>query len=559
MKREKTKGISLLSTLLLMGSVPLLCAAIVMIIVAASSIKSEVEMETKEKLQIAAESVDQYFIYDVIANGDVDYEEYADHEFIECMQEEDVELTLFKDNIRLITSLKNADGSYNEGTAASDEVYQHVKKGQNYYSDDVVINGVDYYVYYEPIYTEDGSIWGMAFAGTPRTDVKKAINSAVVRLIIIAAVVSVIFGIIITILAIRIKKSIATVGKTILRLSEGDISESIQMKDAIVEITDMITATNVLQQKLSEVIGQVKGNTVTLLESIGNVNSAAKNSSEGTGQISGAMNELANATMSLTENVQEVNSNAITMGEYIQGITANVEALTSASDDIKHATETAQGLMTEVLESSSESSQAVSDICESVALTNDSIGKITEAVHLITEIATQTNLLALNASIEAARAGDAGRGFAVVAEEIGKLATESAKSAETIKALTYDMNQKSSQTVVLAEKVDQIIGEEKSKVSSTQEAFESLGASIEESLAMIAEINNKTDELLTLKENIVSSIADLSAISEENAASNEEVTASVTQIAQLVMDMASNSDDMKTLSDELQTAVSYFK
>ena len=559
MKKTKTKGISLLLTLLLMGAVPLIFAAVIMILVAANSIKSEMEEETLSKLEVAAESVNQYFIYDVISNGDVDYEEYADHEFMECMQGEDVELTLFKDNVRLLTSLKNADGTYNEGTTASDAIYNQVKAGSSYQSDDVVINGKDYYVYYEPIVNEDGSFWGMAFAGAPRAKVDAAINSAIIKLVVIAVIVCLIFGVIITILAIRIKKSIATVGGAITRLSEGDMSQGIDISDAIVEITDMINATNGLQQKLSQVIGQVKGNTSTLLDSIGQVNSAAKNSSDGTGQIASAMDELANATMSLTENVQDVNTNAITMGDYIQGITDNVVTLSQASDNIKKSTGNAMSLMNDVLESSHESSSAVADICESVELTNASITKITEAVDLINAIATQTNLLSLNASIEAARAGEAGRGFAVVAEEIGKLATESSNSAETIKALIDDMNDKSSKTVVLANKISGIITSEQQSVNSTKDAFESLEVAIEDSLNMISDINAKTDELVKIKENILTSISDLSAISEENAASNQEVTASVTNISQLVSDMALNSDDMKELSNELESAVSYFK
>lgn len=556
---KKKSGISILMTLALMGFAPLFFSATLMTIASAVNIKLEVEKETYDKLMIAAESVDQYFAYDVIANGAVDYEEYADHKFIESVQEEDVELTLFQGDTRLITSLKNADGTYNEGTQASAEVYEKVKKGESFTSDDVVINGVDYYVYYQPIYDGNGQFWGMAFAGTPKADVNKAIVSSIINLIIIAIVSTIIFSAIIVTIAFRIRKSIKAIADGLDRMAGGDVTKGVDATDAIAEINEIIYATNVLQGKFSDVVGVVKDHVGKLSDSIHSVHESANDSAEGTEQISGAMQELANTTMSLTENVQSVNTDAIEMGDYIQGITENVAALSDASDEIKVSTENAQDNMSRVLDCSENSTKAVGEIFDSINETNEAITKITEAVNIITAITTQTNLLSLNASIEAARAGEAGKGFAVVAEEIGKLATESAQSADAIKALAADMQDKSNNTVKLAGKIGEIIIEERSCVESTQTAFESLGASIEESLAMIAEINSKSEELRVLKENIVSSISDLSAISEESAASNEEVTASVVNIAERISSMSGQSDDMKAISDDLQDAVAYFK
>lgn len=65
--------------------------------------------------------------------------------------------------------------------------------------------------------------------------------------------------------------------------------------------------------------------------------------------------------------------------------------------------------------------------------------KVNDIVYGVGQIAEQTNLLALNASIEAARAGENGRGFAVVADEIRKLADDTKKSLEGMKAFVVNI------------------------------------------------------------------------------------------------------------------------
>lgn len=46
---------------------------------------NEVKSETFNKLEVAAENVDSYFKYDLIEWGGINYDDYADHTFIESL------------------------------------------------------------------------------------------------------------------------------------------------------------------------------------------------------------------------------------------------------------------------------------------------------------------------------------------------------------------------------------------------------------------------------------------------------------------------------------------
>ena len=82
---------------------------------------------------------------------------------------------------------------------------------------------------------------------------------------------------------------------------------------------------------------------------------------------------------------------------------------------------------------------------------NALIGEMNEMCQSLNRIESKQNILSLNASIEAARAGEAGRGFAVVAQEVGKLASDSAKINGSIKKVLDDLNREVSNMVRLEE------------------------------------------------------------------------------------------------------------
>lgn len=168
-------------------------------------------------------------------------------------------------------------------------------------------------------------------------------------------------------------------------------------------------------------------------------------------------------------------------------------------------------------------------------------------------------MLALNATIEAARAGEAGRGFAVVADNISNLSEQSNESAAAIRDIAAEILRNSSASVELADKIKHTIEDEQNVIKETQERFDQLNEAINESVAEIGVISEKTTDLNSIKEVLISHITDLSAISEENAANNEEVNASVENIAQSMNDIVERMANMNKLSHNLEDSVSHFK
>lgn len=558
MKNNGKRGISITSMLILFALVPLTVTAIILVVISSVNIVNSIKTNTREELEVASQALRDYYEYDIINNIDLvdGFCEY-DTTYIDKIKSRGVDLTLFKENIRFMTTIKDDDGKRIEGTKASDEVWKTVSSGEEYYSDDVVINGKDYYVYYMPL-TDGHNVYGMAFAGKSTEHVNKAIQKVISSMLLMCLALIVMFVFIALTIAKKVSEPLKQVSNNIKDISNGKLNIDVVAKSNVTETITLIESASTLTNVLGESIGKIKESTETIDAKLSSTNALANETSDSANQIAQSMQELANTTFSMTESVQSISENVNTMDTIIDNVVNSSNKLSNNANSMAEANKEANACINNISESSKKSSNAIEDISIKINDTNSAVAEITEMVDLITNIATQTNLLSLNASIEAARAGEAGRGFAVVAGEIKTLAEQSNTSADKIKTIVSNIGTTSSECVKQSDIVRDIIAEQRRLLEEAQEKFSRLNNDINNSIVEIDSVSAVTEQLTSIKDVIASAVTDLSSVAEESTATNEEVAATVDSIANNINDVSSNTNEITTLSNELYESVKYF-
>nr|WP_280528559.1 methyl-accepting chemotaxis protein [Tissierella praeacuta] len=212
--------------------------------------------------------------------------------------------------------------------------------------------------------------------------------------------------------------------------------------------------------------------------------------------------------------------------------------------------------LSRITEESNVASKAIQEV---ILKTNDSSIKIGQASNVIASIAEQTNLLALNAAIEAARAGEAGKGFAVVAEEIRKLAEQSSASTMSIDEIVNDLQANSKDAVTTIERVSNIANEQTQSVINSRDKYILIYEAMKKADKEIEQLNVSGLEMNSMKDTILDTLQNLSAIAQENSAATEEVTATIEEQVASMEEIANGSEALSELAQELQSIVVKFK
>ncbi|QKV18205.1 methyl-accepting chemotaxis protein [Oricola thermophila] len=391
---------------------------------------------------------------------------------------------------------------------------------------------------------------------------------------------TVVIGAVVWLISRSVKVPLASTGRVMARLAEGDIEVEIAGTDRRDEIGDMARALAVFRdsevarrraeaqaeetRKLSDREraardAERQAEAEDLQRAINALGEGLRDLSAGNlavridepfvSQLDSLRIDFNNSVEKLGESIRAAVGSAATIENGTKGIARAAEDLSRRTEQQASALEqtaAALGEMTESVRSTAQSAQEAGEQAAATAADADKSGKvvedavaamaeieessrqISEIISVINEIAFQTNLLALNAGVEAARAGEAGQGFAVVAQEVRELAQRCADAAHEIQNLIETSDRKVSAGVGLVGATGKSLAAIVEQVNTVNNHIASIVVSMREQSAGIEQIN--------------SAIGEMDSNTQKNAAMVEETTSGIRALAE---EAAALGADMK--------------
>ncbi len=364
---------------------------------------------------------------------------------------------------------------------------------------------------------------------------------------------STLWSIIVTVVIIIITLGIATmitrnlatsIGEPLMRcterfekLAEGDLHSPMPEINSNDEVGKLVKASSMMKKDVTDVISDIKyilnemaqGNFAVRTQNLGyykgdyeEIIIALRNlrdiMSTTLLQINRSADQVATGSDQLAQNAQSLAGAATEQASAVEELTAIIVDVNELSEKNATDAEAAYYRMREAEKAADKSQENLQELTDAMAGIRETSLKIQDIIASIEDIASQTNLLSLNASIEAARAGEAGRGFAVVADQIGKLASDSARSAVD----TRQMIEKSMEEIKtgsnIAEKTVEAIKSVLVSMSDFQTVSKGTSEISRRQADMLRQIQQGIEQIsLTVQSN--------SASAEETSATSEELSA----------------------------------
>lgn len=476
----------------------------------------------------------------------------------------DMDVTFFYGNERIMTSAADSDGKRILGLQAGDVIITKVlQNGEEYFSENVSLEGNINYGYYMPVYQNgsDSEIIGMVFVGTDKAQ-KDAVINKILGSIVMAVIVIMLVCIALAMkLALSMSSNIQSSIQVVEELAQGNLKvwvdeKLLARKD---EIGALSKVTITLRDAMQSVIREISENAKHLSTASDVLGTAADHTNGTMTQVKDTVAMIVDNSTQQAETSKNTSEQMKLMGENITQTAQEVGILDENAQQMQQSGSRAAETLMKLMKINGEVEHTIKEVQEQTNRTNDSVNKIYEATALITSIAEETNLLSLNASIEAARAGESGRGFAVVADQIKKLADQSNESSREIGETTQVLMEDSAKAVENMQQMQQILQNQSESMQATQNIVEEVLSGIRSSMSGIGQIKTSTKRLDDSRSEVVEAVSALSEIAGNNVEGTKKTYDETEAVAGTFKQVYESAEQLRQIAEQLVQSIDYFK
>ena len=418
-------------------------------------------------------------------------------------------------------------------------------------------NGVEQVSAAVPVSRADGSAAGYVVVTLDADRFLDSLRRQLARIAWIPALVLLVALVASLVVARRVTHGIEAVAQHAVGIARGDLRGDLSYASGD-EVGALADAFRAMTAELRTLLGDVETVASEVAATADELAAGAQQMTASTEEVAGAAQSIAGSAAHQTQAIGSAAGISTRVAERARSVVSSAAGARDAAELATGAAQRAAQAAADALVTMDAITSVTRDAMPAVAELGEKSARIGQLTDTIAGIAQQTNLLALNAAIEAARAGEQGRGFAVVAGEVRKLARDSARALETIRALAAEMRSASTRTAERITTVGQRVAEGEEVIRSSTDALSAIVASIEGSRGAVARIVESADAQHAEADALARDIASIAVVAEQNASTSEQVSAVVQEQTASMAHVAQSSQHLADIAARLKGTMTRF-